>query len=243
MTALLVKALEKAPEQRFHSAAAFRDAVSRCLDQYVSDMGLAAGARGDLDQEPAAPATAQKVRIANQAFVCPQPVVLVGTHVNGVPNYTTISWASRVSYSPALMAITVGKKHHSNMGIRQTGEFTVNTPSVDLIQQVDFCGIFSGETTDKSTRFTPFYGFLKNAPMIKECALSLECKVVDIISLYGYDMFIGEIVGVYSEERYLTDDKPDMAKMRPLALSTPDTKYWSMGQPIGAAWKIGRDLK
>lgn len=243
VSVLLHKALEKSPQLRFHSAAAFRDAARKVSDAYVSDMGLGKASSGAAGRGASPTPRVQKVRITNQAVISPQPVVLVGTLKGGKPNYTTVSWVSRVSFSPPLMAVAVGSKHAANKAIRQTGEFTVNTPSVNLVKQVDYCGLVSGETTSKCDIFTPFYGVLKNAPMIQECPLSIECRVNEIISLYAYDLFIGEIVGVYSEERYLTDDKPDMAKMRPIALSTADSKYWSMGEPLGAAWKIGRDLR
>ena len=43
--------------------------------------------------------------------------------------------------------------------------------------------------------------------------------------------FIGEIVNIYSEERYLRDSKPDVKKIAPFLLTMPDNRFWSVGDP------------
>jgi len=56
-------------------------------------------------------------------------------------------------------------------------------------------------------------------------------------------LFIGEIVGAYTEERFLTDGKPDIRKMKPLVLTMPDNQYWTVGEYAGQAWGEGKKLK
>jgi len=51
------------------------------------------------------------------------------------------------------------------------------------------------------------------------------------------------IVGVYTEERFLSDGKPDTEKMNPFVLSMPDNHYWCLDEPIGRAWQSGREFK
>jgi flavin reductase (DIM6/NTAB) family NADH-FMN oxidoreductase RutF len=79
--------------------------------------------------------------------------------------------------------------------------------------------------------------------MIKDCPLSMECKLVDIVDSSLNEIFIGEIMGIYTEERYLTDGKLDFAKMKPLILSQPDTSYWRLGETVARAWSIGKQHK
>lgn len=57
------------------------------------------------------------------------------------------------------------------------------------------------------------------------------------------EVFIGEIMGTYTEERFLTDGKLDFRKMKPLILSQPDTSYWRLGEPVARAWNIGKRYK
>jgi flavin reductase (DIM6/NTAB) family NADH-FMN oxidoreductase RutF len=71
----------------------------------------------------------------------------------------------------------------------------------------------------------------------------MECKLVDIVESGLNEIFIGEIMGTYTEERFLTDGKMDFRKMRPLILSQPDTSYWCLGEPVAKAWNIGKRYK
>jgi flavin reductase (DIM6/NTAB) family NADH-FMN oxidoreductase RutF len=71
----------------------------------------------------------------------------------------------------------------------------------------------------------------------------MECKVLDIVESGLNEIFIGEIIGAYTEERFLTDGKMDFRKMKPLILSQPDTSYWRLGEPVAKAWNIGKRHK
>jgi flavin reductase (DIM6/NTAB) family NADH-FMN oxidoreductase RutF len=108
---------------------------------------------------------------------------------------------------------------------------------------VDYVGLVSGAKTDKSKVFDSFQGQLQYAPMISKSPLSLECKVVTRVDLPSNEFFIGEIAGVYTEERYLTDGKPDIKKIKPFMLTMPDSRYREVGEIIGHAWNIGKDLR
>ena len=73
--------------------------------------------------------------------------------------------------------------------------------------------------------------------------LGAECKLVEVCELPGDNVFIGEVVGVYSDGKYLTDGKPDMDKMKPFLLTTTDKTYRAMGDILGRAWQDGLKLK
>ncbi|MEX1303331.1 MAG: hypothetical protein AB1Z16_14310, partial [Desulfotignum sp.] len=73
--------------------------------------------------------------------------------------------------------------------------------------------------------------------------LCLECKVVEIVECGFNEIFIGEIVGTFTEELFLTDGKLDFQKMKPLILSHPNTTYWRLGEPVAMAWNIGKKYK
>ena len=71
----------------------------------------------------------------------------------------------------------------------------------------------------------------------------MECTLVEIVESSLNEIFIGEIVGTYTEERFLTDGKLDFKKTKPLILSQPDTSYWRLGEPLAKAWSIGKKYK
>ena len=56
-------------------------------------------------------------------------------------------------------------------------------------------------------------------------------------------LYIGDIVEVYTEERFLTDGKPDVQKINPFTLTMPDNHYWRVGEMAGRAWSAGKKLK
>lgn len=181
-----------------------------------------------------------KVKIDKNAFGYPMPVVLVGTEVEGKPNFLTIAWVSRVNYQPPMIGFACGKTHFSNSGFARHKTFSVNIPSEAMVKQADFCGIYSGKQKDKSAVFEVFKGELQGAPMIKGCPVCMECRLVQSVDLGADDFLIGEIVNAYCDESCMTDGKPDLAKIKPFSLSMPDNQYWSVGKPIAKAWAVGK---
>jgi flavin reductase (DIM6/NTAB) family NADH-FMN oxidoreductase RutF len=183
-----------------------------------------------------------KIKIDNNAFVYPMPMVLVGSVVKGKANFMAVGWVSRVNFKPPMIGVALGP-HYTNKGIEEQKAFSVNIPGIAMIEKTDYCGLVSGSNTDKSGIFEVFYGDLKAAPLIKECPVCIACKVYDEVKLPFNTLFIGEIVEVYSEERYLTDGKPDIKKINPFTLTMPDNNYWEVGNNVGKAWNIGKKIK
>jgi flavin reductase (DIM6/NTAB) family NADH-FMN oxidoreductase RutF len=184
-----------------------------------------------------------KINLGSTIPAYPMPVSLVGAYVDGKPNFMAVAWFTMASYKPPRIAITLGKGHYTNPGIRENKTFSLCLPSEDMVEITDYCGIVSGKKTDKSEIFDLFYGELKTAPLIRDCPLCIECKLVKIVESGPNEIFIGEIMGTYTEERFLTDGKLDFKKMKPLILSQPDTSYWRLGVQVGKAWNIGKRYK
>jgi flavin reductase (DIM6/NTAB) family NADH-FMN oxidoreductase RutF len=184
-----------------------------------------------------------KIRLdTNGAFLYPMPMVIVGALVGGKANFMAVAWASRVNAKPPLIAVALGH-HHTNKGIDENREFSINIPCVELIEKTDYCGLVSGGRTDKSEVFDVFYGELKNAPLIAECPVCISCTVFNTVQLPFDTLYIGEPKEIITEEKYLTDGKPDIKKIKPFTLSMPDNNYWSVGEHLGKAWSLGKNLK
>ncbi len=184
----------------------------------------------------------EKISIGNNAFLLPMPMILVGSRKGGRANFMSVAWATRVNATPNAMCIAIGKKFTAE-GIIENKEFSINIPSVDLLALTDMMGLVSGRDYDKSKEFDIFYGTLKNAPMIRECPITMECRLIESVRLEVDTIFIGEVKNVWSEEKYLTNGAPDISKVSPFCLSMPDNRYWSIGEEIGKAWHDGLKLK
>ncbi len=178
-------------------------------------------------------------------LVYPMPITIIGSMLDGKPNFMPLGWIVRANYAPPVIAIGLGKApkpHHTNLAIEQSKTFSVNYPGVELIEKVDFCGTVSGENVDKSEVFDIFYGELKTAPMIKECPVTMECKVVDVVDMESSTMYFGSVEGAYSEESVMTDGKIDIKKLNPYLWTTPDEQYWAVGENLGATRNVGKGL-
>jgi len=112
-----------------------------------------------------------------------------------------------------------------------------------MVEKTDYCGLVSGKDVDKAALFDVYYGELGTAPMITECPLSLECRLEITVENPTNNFYIGEIIASYTEEKYLTDGKPDIRKINPLLLTMPDNRFWTVGDCAGDAWSIGKTLK
>lgn len=184
----------------------------------------------------------EKIKIDSNAFVYPMPMTLVGAVVDGRPNFLAAAWVTRVNFKPPMIMVALGD-HYTNAGIDANGAFSVNVPDVALMEKTDYCGIVSGRKVDKSKLFDVFYGSLPGAPLIRECPLCMACRLNQAVKLPFDTLYIGDIVDVYTEERFLTDGKPDVKKIDPFTLTMPDNRYWRVGVEAGKAWSSGKKLK
>lgn len=174
-----------------------------------------------------------KVLMGPQRFVYFLPAVLVGANVNGKPNFMAVASCGEASAEPPMIAIAVRHQRYTHLGIRQNMTFSVNVPSTDLTRETDYCGIASGSKVNKTEvcQFKVFYGKLGNAPLIAQCPINLECKVVHILDLGTHSLFIGRIEETHITDGFLTDGKPDIKKIRPLIYTmTPARQYLTLGE-------------
>jgi flavin reductase (DIM6/NTAB) family NADH-FMN oxidoreductase RutF len=185
----------------------------------------------------------EKITIKKNLFCLPWTQTILGTVFKGKVNFMALDWLTRVNFSPPMLGICVNKQNASHEAILETKEFSVNVPSADMVEITDYTGLVSGKRIDKSGLFEIFYGELKMAPMIRDCPITIECRVVETVDLPTNYFFIGEIINIYSEEKYLTNEKPDYMKIRPFLLTMPDNNFWALGNSIGKAWTAGKALK
>ena len=183
----------------------------------------------------------EKKKLGPQTLLFPMPAVLVGAMVGDRPNFMTAAWCGIAASKPPAVSVGLQPVRHTLKGIKEQGTFSINVPSAGLARQVDYCGIYSGERRDKSELFNIFYGALKTAPLIQECPVNLECRVIHSLDLKSHELVIGEIIETYVSDNCFTDDKPDPDKIDPLIYTTGVMHYQRLGEVVGKAFKIGKD--
>lgn len=179
-----------------------------------------------------------------RTLLYPLPIVIVGSMVNEKPNFCTIAFCGVVNLTPPMISIECGPSHNTTIGIVNNMEFSINIPSIEMVEITDFIGIKSGKEFDKSEIFDVNFGDLKNAPLINEAYVNHACKVVKIVELANRkDLYIGQIINTFVSNYCLTNEIPDIRKVNPIIYSASNRTYWSLGQEIGKAYKIGRNIK
>jgi len=181
-----------------------------------------------------------KKAIGPQTLLYPMPAVLVGTLVDGKPNFMTVAWCGIVASTPPSISAALRPERYTFKGISDHGTFSINIPSVSSVEKVDYCGIYSGHKVDKSQIFSVEYGRLNTAPLIQECPVNLECRVIHSLDLGSHVLFIGEIIETHIDSECLTDEKADPAKIDPLIYTTDVRQYRRLGEIVGKAWSVGK---
>jgi flavin reductase (DIM6/NTAB) family NADH-FMN oxidoreductase RutF len=184
-----------------------------------------------------------KVKLGPQTLLYPMPAVLVGALVNEKPNFMTAAWCGIVASTPPAISVGVRPERYTLKGITAQRTFSINIPSAGIVEEVDYCGIYSGHKVDKSQIFSVAYGKLKTAPLIQECPVNLECRVIHSLELGSHVLFIGEITETYIDADCLTDEKADPAKIDPLIYTTAAGQYRRLGEIVGQAWHVGKKKK
>ncbi|MBW1961791.1 MAG: flavin reductase family protein [Deltaproteobacteria bacterium] len=188
----------------------------------------------------------KKITFGPETYVYPKPAFLIGANVNGKPNFMAAAWCGIVNSEPPMIGVGIRPQRHTFKGVKENGTFSVNVPSIEHVQQMDYCGIYSGVREDKNNvcGFTIFYGKLKTAPMIEQFPVNLECSVVKEVKLGTHFLFIGQIQQVHVSENVLTNGLPDVEKIKPIIYSSgAEMAYYGLGSRLGAAHSCGKELK
>lgn len=182
-----------------------------------------------------------KEKIGPRNCLYPLPTTLVGANVAGRANYITIAHVGIMT--PGSVSLGMNKGHYSNAGIIENGTFSVNIPSSSMVKITDYCGLVSGKKVDKGRLFDTFYGVLETAPMVRECPVNMECRLVETVDMDSHDIFIGEIVETWCDSEVVTEEKIDFARIDPLLFVMNDRSYWRLGDRFARAWSAGRDFQ
>jgi flavin reductase (DIM6/NTAB) family NADH-FMN oxidoreductase RutF len=130
--------------------------------------------------------------------------------------------------------VSIRPSRFSHRIIRESECFTVNIPTREILRQVDLCGVVSGRDGDKFARsgLTPMDGSAVDAPIVAECPVNFECRVIQIVPLGVHDMFIGEVVERRADAALVSNRRVDLSKT-PLVVYV-NGEYWSLGERVGA---------
>ncbi|NCO94345.1 MAG: flavin reductase family protein [Armatimonadetes bacterium CG_4_9_14_3_um_filter_66_14] len=152
-----------------------------------------------------------KVQRTPSRPVYPTPTGLITSiDAEGRPNIITLGEVFNLSIrEPIWVGIALRKATYSHELISAQREYVVNLPTSGMLDQVLQCGSVSGrDGVDKFAEFglTAVPSEQVRPPLIAECPVNLECKVVDVLVTGDHDVFVGEVVVQHVADDLLNAD-------------------------------------
>ena len=168
------------------------------------------------------------------ALIAPVPPALVCCGDMDHPNILTVAWTGIIGTVPPRTYISVRPERYSYELIRQSGEFTINLATADMVRAVDFCGMYTGRKVDKFARtgLTPAPASQLACPILAESPLSFECRVTDILPQGSHDMFLADILATHVDDSLL-DKKGKLCLDRAHLCAFAHGEYYELGKVIG----------
>ncbi|UCG13053.1 MAG: flavin reductase family protein [Deltaproteobacteria bacterium] len=187
-----------------------------------------------------------KKSMGAKTLVYPTPVFIVGTYDREWrANVMTAAWGGICCSRPPCVAVSLRQATYTYGSIMEQEAFTINIPSQDYVKEADFFGIVSGKDRDKfaASGLTPVKSDLVNAPYIKEFPIVLECRLLHVLEIGLHTQFVGEILDVKADKAVIGDDGLiDIEKVKPIAFDLEGKAYHGIGEFVGKAWSIGREV-
>lgn len=174
-----------------------------------------------------------KENLAPATTLAPIPAVMVSCGDMEKANITTIAWTGVLNSEPPLVYVSIRPSRHSYNIIKETKEFVINIPDGNLVWATDFCGTKSGKEVDKfkEAKLTKELCKEVKVPAIKECPISLECKLKEIKELGSHHMFIGEVVCVNAKNELIENGKINLAKAN--LITYMGNEYYVANEKVG----------
>lgn len=187
-----------------------------------------------------------KKSLGAKTLLYPAPVLVVGTYDDGGrANAMTAAWGGIASSRPPCVSVSLRAATASHHAIMKRKAFTISVPGEDNAAQADYFGVVSGRDHDKFAEIglTAARSDIVDAPYVDEFPLVLECSVVGVHEIGGHTQFIGEILDVKIDEALLGGDgRVDVARLRPIMFAMNPGSYYGIGNFIGKAHSIGKEL-
>ena len=178
----------------------------------------------------------KKILKSKHRPVGPSPAALItSVDEDGKPNIITLGEVFNISISkPVIMGIAIRPSTYSHSLIQRTGEFVINLTTSALFEKVDLCGSISGRNGfDKFEQFglTPIPATFVKPPLIDECPINIECKVISIQKIGDHDLILGEVAAVHTDDDKI-DEQGHLIWGNLDLLVYLTGSYWSMGKKL-----------
>jgi len=143
-------------------------------------------------------------------LLTPGLTLLISTGNEQDDNLFSVAWNMPVRKQPPMVAILCGKRHYSFKLLEKTGEFGINIPDHNLIDEVIGCGKTSGkDITDKFDKFnlTRKKAKIIKAPLVLEAIANLECRIFDIRDMGTSALITAQVLNAVVDEKHFKNNQ------------------------------------
>ena len=172
------------------------------------------------------------------AIVGPRPIGWIGTlAADGRRNLAPYSFFNAFNYTPPLVGFSSTAWKHTARNCADTGEFTWNLVSRDLLVPMNETATLSDVDEFVRAGLTPEASEVIAAPRVGEARVTFECRVTQQIELTdvagrpsGAVLTIGEVVMVHIDDDLLVDGIFDTVRAEPLLRGGGPTAYFGIAE-------------
>ena len=132
----------------------------------------------------------------------PLPKVLVSCRgLDGENNVLAVAYCCNCSYNPPMVMVGIVPMRYSYKMIKESHCFVVNLVDKKYQEAFEYLGSHSKRDGDKLAvaKIKLADGVKVKAPILPDCPVNIECRVVDSILTGSHEMFVGKIEYVHAD--------------------------------------------
>ena len=137
------------------------------------------------------------------------PTVLVSATHGGVDNVMAAAWSCALDFSPPKVTLVLDKATSTRALVEGSGYFALQVPNAGQVQLTyDLGNVSLADAPDKLRQcgVELFHVEGQATPLVAGCSAWLICKVIPEPHIeQTYDLFIGEVVQAWADERVFRD--------------------------------------
>ncbi|MFI5416278.1 MAG: flavin reductase family protein [Nitrososphaerales archaeon] len=130
-------------------------------------------------------------------------LAMITSRGNNGPDVMAAEWVMQISYHPVLIGAFIHEGSQTLKNIERTKEFGINVASQDQTTGVNIAGGYSGTELDK-LKIKSIFKLIKpqkiKTPLIADCTINAECKLVKKQKLGDHVMIVGKVVNIRHDD-------------------------------------------
>lgn len=126
-------------------------------------------------------------------------VMIVALDEEGRPNAMPASWYMQTSIEPPMFAVSIAPERLTYELVEERKEFVLTLPPAEQKEDVLFCGLNSGEDSDKfeETELGTTEAAEIDTPIIEGSVACFECELAGRMDTGDHRIFSGEVVAAH----------------------------------------------